>query len=235
MRRILTTPEPLIPLGVLRNPIVRLSSITNAVGWASMIGLNIYLPLYLQAVLGLSPASAGLHLMVLMVTVNSSALVGAQIAARVTHYKRYPMAMMALCILTMVWLTWRLDTVGTWEFEILLAIIGIGFGPIAPITTVSTQNAVRLSELGTAISMMSFGRSLFASMLVAGLGAVILHALGGSGDARASAGALVANREAAVVAFRIMFLITIACLCTALFAFWRMEEKPLLTTNEGRA
>ncbi len=235
VRRILTTPEPLIPLGVLRNPIVRLSTLTNAVGWAAIIGLNIYLPLYLQSVLGLSPASAGLHLMVLMVTVNSSALVGAQIAARVTHYKRFPLAMMGLCILTMVYLTWRLDRVGTWEFEILLAIIGIGFGPIAPISTVATQNAVQLSQLGTAISMMSFGRSLFASMLIAGLGAVILHAIGGSGDARTSASQLVANREAAVVAFRIMFIITIACLCVALFAFWRMEEKPLLTSNEGRS
>ena len=28
--------------------------------------------------------------------------------------------------------------------------------------------------------------------------------------------------------------ITIALLCVALFAFWRMEEKPLLTSNEGR-
>lgn len=234
VRRIRTTPEPLIPLGVLKNPIVRMATLTNAVGWAAIIGLNIYLPLYLQSVLGLSPASAGLHLMVLMVTVNSSALVGAQIAARVTHYKRFPMATMSVCILAMLYLTWRLDKVGTWEFEILLAIIGIGFGPIAPISTVATQNAVQLSQMGTAISMMSFGRSLFASMLVAGMGAVILHAIGTSGDARTSASALVANREAAVVAFRIMFAITIACLCVALYAFWRMEEKPLLTSNEGR-
>lgn len=234
VRRILTTTEPLIPLGILRNPIVRLSTFTNAIGWASIISLNIYLPLYLQSVLQMSPSSAGLHLMVLMVTVNSSALVGAQVAARVNRYKLYPIAAMVVCILAMIYLTWRLDKVGTWELEILLAIIGIGFGPIAPITTVATQNAVRLSEMGTATSMMSFTRSLFATMLVAGLGAVIVNALGSGGDARASAGALSAHPETAVVAFRIMFVITIGCLLAGLYTFWRMEEKPLLTSNEGR-
>ena len=234
IRRLRSTDAPLIPLGVLSNPIVRMSTLTNAVGWASIISLNIYLPLYLQSVLGLSPASAGLHMMVLMVTVNSSALLGAQIAARVVHYKTFPMLMMAGCILTIAYLTWRLDQVGTWEFEILLAIIGIGFGPIAPISTVAMQNAVKLSELGTAISMMSFSRSLFASMLIAGIGAVIVNALGSGGDARASASVLAANRDTAVFAFRIMFAITIACLSLALLAFWRMEEKPLQTSNEGR-
>ena len=49
------------------------------------------------------------------------------------------------------------------------------------------------------------------------------------------AGALAANRETAIVAFRIMFIITIVCLSVALLAFARMEEKPLLATNEGRA
>ena len=234
IRHLQTSSDPLIPLGVLRNPVVRLSTTTNAIGWAAIISLNIYLPLYLQSVLGMSPATAGLHLMVLMVTVNSSALVGAQIAARVVHYKTYPIITMVVCILALVYLTWRLDQVGTWELEILLAIIGIGFGPIAPITTVCTQNAVRLSEMGTAISMMSFSRSLFASMLIAAVGAVIVNALGTGGDARANAGALAANQETAIFAFRIMFLITIVCLCTALFAFWRMEEKPLLNSNEGR-
>lgn len=233
-RRIATTPEPLIPLGILRNPIVRLSTIANAIGWASIISLNIYLPLYLQSVLGMSPASAGLHMMVLLVTVNSSALVGAQIAARVVHYKIYPLIAMIVCIAAISYLTWRLDQVGTWELEILLAIIGIGFGPIAPITTVTTQNAVRMSEMGTATSMMSFSRSLLSSMLIAGLGAVIISGLDTSGDGQVSATVLAANQGAAIAAFRIMFIITITCLCIALVAFWRIEEKPLLKSNAGR-
>lgn len=231
--RLRTAPEPLIPLGILSNPIVRASTLANAIGWGSVIALNIYLPLYLQAVLGMSPATAGLNMMMLMVTVNLSALAGAQVAARATHYKTFPMSMLGLTLAAMLWLTWRVEHVGTLEFQIILAAIGIGFGPLAPVSTVATQNAVMLNQLGSAISLMSFTRSLFASMLIAGLGAIVLHKLGGDGG-QPSASALAANREVATGAFRVLFAITTASFLVAFIAFWKIEERPLLNSNEGR-
>lgn len=231
--RLRTAAEPLIPLGILRNPIVRASTAANAIGWASIIALNIYLPLYLQAVLDMSPATAGLNMMMLMITVNMSALAGAQVAARATHYKTFPLSMMSLTLAAMVWLTWRVDQVDMLEFQIILAAIGIGFGPLAPVSTVATQNAVMLNQLGSAISLMSFTRSLFASMLIAGLGAIVLHTLGGTSGS-ASAAQLAANREIATGAFRILFAITTASFMVAFIAFWRIEERPLLNSNEGR-
>ena len=58
--RLLTAPEPLIPLAVLKHPIVRWATIANACGWSAIVGLNIFLPIYLQIVVGLSPTNAGL-------------------------------------------------------------------------------------------------------------------------------------------------------------------------------
>src|SRR5215510_5852644 len=43
--RLLTAPEPLIPLSILTNRVVRWSVIGNGFGWASIIGLNIFLPI----------------------------------------------------------------------------------------------------------------------------------------------------------------------------------------------
>src|SRR5262249_14552119 len=60
--RLLPAPEPLIPLAILTNPIVRWSVLGNGFGWASIVGLNIFLPIYLQSVMGLSPTNAGLAL-----------------------------------------------------------------------------------------------------------------------------------------------------------------------------
>ena len=71
--RLATAPEPLIPISILTDPIVRWAVIANAFGWGSIIGLNIFLPMYLQSVIGLSPTNAGLSLMVLMVSLNASA------------------------------------------------------------------------------------------------------------------------------------------------------------------
>ena len=58
--RLLTAPEPLIPIAILSDPIVRWATIANAFGWSAIVGLNIFLPIYLQSVIGLSPTDAGL-------------------------------------------------------------------------------------------------------------------------------------------------------------------------------
>src|SRR5436190_560310 len=57
--RLMTAPEPLIPLSILGNPIVRWAILANACGWGAIIGLNVLLPIYLQGVMGLSPTAAG--------------------------------------------------------------------------------------------------------------------------------------------------------------------------------
>ena len=71
--RLLTAPEPLIPISILSDPIARCAIAANAFGWGPIIGLNIFLPMYLQKILGLSATIAGLSLMVLMVALNTSA------------------------------------------------------------------------------------------------------------------------------------------------------------------
>ena len=59
--RLLAAPEPLIPIAVLKHPIVRWATIANGCGWSAIVGLNIFLPIYLQSVVGLSPTDAGLR------------------------------------------------------------------------------------------------------------------------------------------------------------------------------
>jgi hypothetical protein len=81
---------------------------------------------------------------------------------------------------------------------------------------------------------MSFSRSLFASMLITALGAIILHTVAASHGGRIAATDLAANREAAIAAFRWLFWLTTGCFVITLIAFLRMEERPLQSSNEGR-
>ncbi len=82
--RLLTAPEPLIPVAILRDPIACCAIAANSFGWGGIIGLNIFLPMYLQRVLGLSATAAGLSLMVLMATLNASAGFSSQLLVRHT-------------------------------------------------------------------------------------------------------------------------------------------------------
>src|SRR5688572_6681624 len=51
--RLRTAPEPLIPLAILDDREARLSVVVNAFGWAPIVGLHIFLPVYLQNIVGM--------------------------------------------------------------------------------------------------------------------------------------------------------------------------------------
>jgi MFS family permease len=221
-------PEPLIPLHILKSRIVMAAIGASACGWGAIIGLNIYLPLYLQSVHAMTPGEAGLHLMALMVTVNLGALMGSLASARMERYKLYPIATSLICIIAMAWLAWRVDTISQIEFQLVLVAIGLGFGPMAPVVTLVVQNSVKMSDLGAATSTLSFGRGLFSAVLVAAFGAVALQALGASGAP------LPPGKEIAVDAFRIVFWLASASFAFGLASFMLIEERPLQSSNAAR-
>src|SRR5207237_2727459 len=66
------------------------------------------------------------------------------------------------------------DSLTLWSFEVLLFLIGLGFGPMPSLNAVVVQNAVARHQLGIAVGTMSFGRNLFGTMLVALLGVLVL-------------------------------------------------------------
>jgi MFS family permease len=221
-------PEPLIPLHILKSRIVMAAIGASACGWGTIIGLNIYLPLYLQSVHSMTPGQAGLQLMALMVTVNLGALMGSLASARMERYKLYPIMASLVCVIAMAWLAWRVDSISQIEFQLVLIAIGLGFGPMAPVVTLVVQNSVKMSDLGAATSTLSFGRGLFSAVLVAAFGAVALQATGSIGAAP------VADKEMAIGAFRLVFWLAASSFALGLASFMLIEERPLQSSNAAR-
>jgi EmrB/QacA subfamily drug resistance transporter len=222
--RLLTAPEPLIPLVILRDPVARCTFMMNSFGWGSIVGLNIFLPMYLQSVIGLSPTNAGLSLMVLMVTVNTSAGVAGQFYGRMTHYKSIPLAGLVLAIASVVALAIFANRLTPLGFEVLLALIGIGFGPVPPLCSIALQNTVAIHQFGTAVGTMNFSRTLYSTILIAVFGAIVLSDLP-SGTPSASFSAEAAE------GFSRVFFAAAGSLAIALVGLVLLEEKPLKTSE----
>ena len=218
--RLLTAPEPLIPLSILASADARCAIVANAFGWGAIIGLNIYLPAYLQNVVGLSATHAGLSLMVLMATVNISAGVAGQIIGRVQRYKTVPMIALATAMAATATLAWQAETMTPLGFEVLLALIGFGFGPVAPLSTVVLQNSVQTHQFGAAVGTMNFSRNLYGTMLVAAFGVLVV--VTGAPPEVGSTGA-----SAAAEGFGRIFLAAAASFGIAFAAVVLMREKPL--------
>ena len=225
--RLITAPEPLIPLSILRNPIVRQAIIANACGWGSIVGLNVLLPMYLQAIMGLSPTQAGWSLMVFLVAMNATAGLAGQVLGRVRHYKRLPMIMLTLAVTAVTTLGLYAESMTPLTFELLLIAVGAGFGPIPSFTAVAMQNVVARHQLGIAIGTMNFSRNLYATMLIAIFGAMVLAGAPGGGDSLRSA--LTAGAVDGAHGFARVFFVAAASFFVALIAIVLMEEKPLQT------
>jgi MFS family permease len=233
--RLRTAPEPLIPVSILSDPVARCALTANTFGWAPIVGLNVFMPTYLQSVVGMSATAAGLSLMVIMVTLNATAGLTGQLIGRVTHYKRLPMLGLVLAIATLVMMGWLADSLTPWSVEVLLAVLGIGFGPVPPLAMVALQNTVEVHHLGTAVGTLGFTRNLAATMMVAVFGAIVLA--GSGGEAPHGVAGLAIPAEG----FARIFYASAASLMVSLVALLLMEEKPLRsnrpdgTTRGGEA
>ena len=216
--RLLSAAEPLIPIAVLADPTARLAVMAHCFGWGSLIGLNIFLPMYLQSALGWSPTDAGLSLIVLMVTLNASAGLSSQLIGRVKHYKALPTAFLVVGIGAVLALSYSTSTMTPEKFEILLFLIGIGFGPTAPLTQVVLQNAVATHHLGTAIGTMSFCRTLLGTVMVAVFGAIVLSGAPADG---------LGGNATSTGPFSVVFLAAAGTLTITFLAMLLVEEKPL--------
>jgi MFS family permease len=229
--RLITAPEPLIPISVLLDPVVRYAFIANAFGWGSIVALNIFLPSYLQTVVGLTPTDAGLSLMVIMGTLNISAGLAGQILCRVTHYKTLPMVGLVVTIAAVLILGWRADSLDLWSFELLLIMIGAGFGPLPSLTQVAVQNAVARHQLGISMGTMNFGRNLLSTILVAAFGAIVLAGAGVADQGPSAPAALSTvwqhGAAGAAQAFARVFYADAGCIAIALIAVVLMAERPL--------
>ena len=106
--RLLTAPEPFVPLAVLFNPVVGTGTAANFFVVGTMVGLSIYVPIYFEAVMGLTASQSGFSLIALM----GGTVTGAQIAGRIMvwtdHYKRGPLAGLLLAIVGAALLAVRL-------------------------------------------------------------------------------------------------------------------------------
>jgi EmrB/QacA subfamily drug resistance transporter len=216
--------EPLIPISVLQNQVVRTGTLSASLAMGTFIGLAIFMPIYFQGIGRLSASVSGLALIPLMAGTVVGATISGRSMSHVSHYKRLPLIALvfALGATAAMALAHKYPLV---VIEILLATISIGLGTVLPVTTVAIQNAVRVHELGTATASMNFFRQLGGAFIVAVFGTIVLNGAGISGVDMTRG---IVETPELVSAFHSVFLTAAGCVLVCLLFLLRMEERPLL-------
>src|SRR6516162_2515350 len=172
--RVMTTEEPFIPLSVLRDGAMRVGTGAAFFAVGTVIALTIILPLYAQVALGLTVSESAATIIALQGGATLTSVVAGRLIARLTHYKRVPIAGLAVSVAALVPLALMPAALPPAAALGLIALVGLGVGPSFPFTIVVVQNAVAFHQLGIATGTMNFFRALGSTFIVTGFGALVL-------------------------------------------------------------
>jgi EmrB/QacA subfamily drug resistance transporter len=225
--RLVSTPEPFLPLAVLSNPVVRCAALAGACNMGTLVGMTIMVPLYFEVVLHLTASQSGLALIPLMAATVTFSTITGRLMMHVIHYKRMSLVGLSISIVSLVPLAIWPGSMPTVLVLLLLLIIGAGLGTVFPVSTVCLQNAVARSQMGVATGAANFFRALFSALVVAVLGAIVLGGLGGVAGMSLEMLARTATAPELAYAFRFVFLACALVLSFGMAFLISMEEKPL--------
>jgi EmrB/QacA subfamily drug resistance transporter len=168
-------PEPIMPLSLFENGIVRVSTFALLIMSIGMFGAILYVPLFLQGVIGSSATGSGSLLTPMMVTMILGSLTSGQIISRTGHYKIMGLFGLSLSAVGMFLLSGMGPDTGTAVVVRNMMIVGGGIGPVMPVFTLAAQNSVRYDQLGVVTSLTQFARSIGGTLGTAIFGALLAN------------------------------------------------------------
>jgi EmrB/QacA subfamily drug resistance transporter len=221
------TEEPFLPLPLMGGTVVPYAMACGGLAMGAMLGLTVHLPLYYEVVYYLSASEAGLALIPLAAVSTGGAAIAGRAMARTKHYKR--VAIIGTLCAAVAASALALTSMPLWVLLVLLSVFALGLGTAFPVSTVSAQNSVARSQVGTITGATNFFRALMASFTVALFSAILLMALGAdislSGEHRGPVSSIPAADM--IAAFHYVFGAAAAMLAGASLFMALMEEKPL--------
>jgi hypothetical protein len=143
----------------------------------AFFGVIIFMPLYMQLVLGVSAMNSGFSLLPLMLGIIVSSIASGRAVSRTGHYKGI---MIAGCVLLFVGVL-LLQQIGPdttlRQLNWRLLVIGLALGPVQSLYSLAAQNAAPINQLGIATSSSQFFRQIGSTVGIAIFGTMLTHNL----------------------------------------------------------
>ena len=168
--------EPMLPPTLFRIPVILVSNLIGFLSSAVLIGVTVYLPMWIQIILGHSATSSGLTLM----PMSLAWPLGATFAGRYMYKIGSKFTAVLGAVLIALGGTWLLAVeLGSpyWYFVGIMIVIGLGMGYATTPTTVLVQSAVGWQMRGAATASNSFTKSIGQTVGIALFGTIFNNSL----------------------------------------------------------
>jgi EmrB/QacA subfamily drug resistance transporter len=166
-------PEPVLSPRLFQNRIFSVSAVASAIQSASMFGALMFLPLFVQGVMGRTATNSGTVLMPMMLAAIVTSIGAGQILAKTGRYKAVVIFGFAM-VTGGAYLLSRMGT-GTSSATLVgyMIVMGLGIGIAMSTFTVIVQNQYPPHRLGEVSAGLQFFRSIGATVGLAVLGTIL--------------------------------------------------------------
>jgi EmrB/QacA subfamily drug resistance transporter len=173
--------SPLIPPRLFKEPSIWRSDGLAACHGAALVSLITFLPIYLRAVRGASPAETGLMLLPLTFGIGVGSMITGQIVTRTGRTAVFPSIGLPAATLGLLFLAFWTPHLSVTVLPWAWCIIAICMGTVMGVVQLTVQSVAGPRRLGTGAAMVQFSRSVGAAFGTA-LVAAILFAILASSD-----------------------------------------------------
>ncbi len=167
--------DPLLPLDLFRNQIFTAAFIASFFVGPLLLGLGVYLPLFVQGVLGQTATSSGAVITPLTLAVVVTNVIGGQLISRTGRYQRVAIFGLVICSIGVALLLGMGANTDNFTLVRNMIILGLGLGFVLPVYTVAVQNALPYNRLGVVTSSVQFSRSIGSTIGISVLGAIVAN------------------------------------------------------------
>lgn len=169
--------EPIVPLSLFQNSIFNVSVIASFLSNAAMFTTVIFIPLFVQGVIGSNATQSGMVTMPMTVSLVIGSIISGQLISRTGRYKVLGISGFLISLVGMIFLA-RMNVQTTNSQVVWYMIIsGFGLGVNMPIFNITVQNAFPHSQLGLVTSVVQFFRNIGGTISSAILGSVMISSM----------------------------------------------------------
>ena len=180
------TTSPLIPPRLFRQPSIWRADAMAACHGAALVSLITFLPIYLRAVRGASPAETGLILLPLTAGIGIGSMFTGQMVTRTGCTAVFPTYGLMAATIGLVAIAFLAPLMSPTQLAWSFCVIALFMGTVMGVVQVTVQAVSGPRLLGTGAAMVQFSRSVGAAVGTASVAAILFSILSATDRSTAS-------------------------------------------------
>ena len=164
----------IMPMSLFSNRVFVMTNLSSFVIGMAFLGVVMFMPLFMQVVLGVNATNSGFAMFPLMAGLMLGSISSGRLVARSGNYKPFMVGGVAMLIVGVFLLSGINPHTSLLDLNLRMFVVGIGLGPSQSLVNLVVQAAFPMSQIGVATSSTQFFRQIGNTVGVAIFGSLLV-------------------------------------------------------------